>query len=229
MKSIKEHCTELGINRLCHFTQSRNLAHVIGDASGLLSRRTLENKKLPHNPTDPDRVDGRDDLICCSIEYPNTYYFIKVRTRDHLFRDWVVLYIKPDHLWDDSTWYCPCNAARGCGQYIANGKRAFDALFLDNPPGCSFPRRSTHLACSPTDAQAEILLAEPIPIESIIGMAVRDEDQAVRELCRLRIQGLDFSWPIYLAPLFFERDRVSRLVQAGHRPTETKYMRGDIS
>ena len=67
---------------------------------------------MPHNPTDPDRYDGRDDLICCSIEYPNTYYFVKVREHDHLFKDWVVLLIEPSYLWHPDTCFCPCNAAR---------------------------------------------------------------------------------------------------------------------
>ncbi len=47
---------------------------------------TLQSYGMPHNPTDPDRYDGRDDLICCSIEYPNTNYFFKVRKHDHLFK-----------------------------------------------------------------------------------------------------------------------------------------------
>jgi hypothetical protein len=87
MNLIRQECASRGITRICHFTQSRNLAHIFDDPLGLCSTRTLQEHDLPHNPTDTERFDGRNDLICCSIEYPNTYYFIKVREREPLFKD----------------------------------------------------------------------------------------------------------------------------------------------
>jgi len=67
---------------------------------------------MPHNPTDHSRYDGRDDLICCSIEYPNSYYFANVRNNDRLFKDWVVLTIKPEYLWHPDTWIIMYNGER---------------------------------------------------------------------------------------------------------------------
>ena len=121
MNLIQQECVNRGITRICHFTQSRNLAHIFDDPLGLCSKRTLQQYDMPHNPTDPDRYDGRDDLICCSIEYPNTYYFAKVREQDHLFKDWVVLMIDPSYLWHPETCFCPCNAARARGAISKQG------------------------------------------------------------------------------------------------------------
>lgn len=118
MMRIRRECNRRGITRLCHFTQSRNLAHILGDCVGILSRRRLESNDLPYNPTDPDRWDGCEHLVCCSIEYPNVYYFAKVREQDHLFKDWVVLLIKPDFLWTPGTKFCPCNAATARGHTL---------------------------------------------------------------------------------------------------------------
>ena len=181
---------------------------------------------MPHNPTDPDRYDGRDDLICCSIEYPNTYYFAKVREQDHLFRDWAVLMIEPSYLWRPETCFCPCNAARAHGAYIQTGINGFRSLYADTSPGISFTRPGRHLPAAPTDIQAEVLLHDPIPIDSIIGIAVQTAEQAQRELCRLKLQGITLDKPVYIVPAFFDRKRLSQFIQNGVRAEETLYENG---
>lgn len=228
MNLIQQECVNRGITRLCHFTQSRNLAHIFDDPLGLCSKRTLQQNDMPHNPTDPDRYDGRDDLICCSIEYPNTYYFAKVREQDHLFKDWVVLMIDPSYLWHPETCFCPCNAARSCGAYIQTGINGFRSLYADTSPGISFSRPSRQLPAAPTDIQAEVLLKDPIPLDSIIGITVHTEEQAHREICRLKLQGITLDKPIYIAPDFFNRPSLSRLIQRGVRATETIYENGGL-
>jgi hypothetical protein len=186
---------------------------------------------MPHNPTDPDRYDGRDDLVCCSIEYPNTYYFVKVREHDRLFKDWVVLLIDPSYLWHPETCFCPCNAARSRGGYIQTGLNGFSSLYATTSPGISFSRPAGHLPAAPTDIQAEVLLKDPIPLESIIGIAVQSEKQAQREVCRLNLQGISIDKPIYIAPDFFQRSTLlntygTGLIQRGVRATETLYRNG---
>lgn len=229
MNLIQQECVNRGITRICHFTQSRNLAHIFDDSLGLCSKRTLQQYDMPHNPTDPDRYDGRDDLICCSIEYPNTYYFAKVREQDRLFKDWVVLMIEPSYLWHPETCFCPCNAARSCGGYIRTGIEGFRSLYTPISPGFTAYRRSTrHLPAAPTDIQAEVLLKDPIPIDSIIGIAVHTEEQACREICRLELQGITLDKPIYIAPDFFNKALLSRSIQRGVRATETIYENGGL-
>ena len=226
MSLVQQECADRGITRICHFTQSRNLAHIFDDPIGLCSKRTLQQYDMPHNPTDPDRYDGRDDLICCSIEYPNTYYFAKVRDQDHLFKDWVVLMIDLRYLWHPDTCFCPCNAARSRGAHIQTGINGFRSLYADTSPGINFARSARHLPAAPTDIQAEVLLNDPIPLQFINSIAVHTEEQAHREICRLRLQGITLMKPIYIAPDFFNRASLSRLIQRGVRATETKYGNG---
>lgn len=227
MNLIQKECKIRGITRICHFTQSRNLAHIFDDPVGLCSNQTLKTSDMPFNPTDPERFDGRDDLICCSIEYPNVYYFAKVRDQDPLFKDWVVLMIEPSYLWNPGTCFCPCNAARNHGGFIESGLNGFLSLYNSTSPGFPYYTRSSkHLPSAPTDVQAEALLTDPIPIESIIGIAVQSSDQAQREICRLRLQGIMLKKTIYIIPDFFDKMVLPRMIQNGVRAQETIYQSG---
>lgn len=227
MSLIQQECVNRGITRICHFTQSRNLSHIYDDPFGLYSTKTLQQYDMPHNPTDPNRYDGRDDLICCSIEYPNTYYFTKVRDQDHLFKDWVVLMIDPSYLWHPETCFCPCNAARDRGRYIQTGINGFYSLYAPTSPGFPAYTRSTkHLPSAPTDIQAEVLLNDPILLDSMIGIAVHTKEQARQEIYRLEIQGITLDKPIYIAPDLFDKASLSQMIQRGIRATETLYENG---
>lgn len=226
MSTIQKDCHRRGITRLCHFTQSRNMAHIFGDCNGILSTQTLKNNGMPYNPTDRYRYDGHDDLVCCSIEYPNTYYFARVRNNDLLFEDWVVLYINPSRLWHPETLFCPCNAARERGAYIKNGIQGLQSLFAQTSPGISFNRNLRHLPEAPTDIQAEVLLKDPIPLDSITGVVVQSNEQAKSEIFRLSLQGISLNKPIFIIPEFFNRAALSRLIQNGNRVAETLYNHG---
>jgi len=223
---IQQECHRRGITRLCHFTQSRNLAHILGDCTGILSRKNLEASDLPHNPTDPDRYDGCDHLVCCSLEYPNVYYFAKVREQDHLFKDWVVLLIKPHFLWKPGTKFCPCNAATARGAYIRHGFGSFSSMFAQTVPGIRFSRPPNHLPCCPTNIQAEVLVPDPIGLEDITAIVVADEDQAKREICRANLQGLTIDKQILIIPDFFNKNRLARAIQNGNRVTERSFNNG---
>jgi hypothetical protein len=227
MNPIQQECTRRGITRLCHFTQSRNIAHIFDEPFGLYSTKTLRDNDMPYNPTDPERYDGRDELICCSVEYPNTYYFDRVKSKEPLFKDWVILYIDPMYLWHPDTFFCPCNAARRCGTYIQGETSGFQALFLQSSPGINFNRNPRHLPAAPTDIQAEVLINDPIPLDSIIGVVVQNNDQAKNEMLRLSLQGITLNKPIYIIPEFYNKALISRLIQSGNRVTETLYNHGD--
>ena len=226
MREIKQECVARGITRLCHFTQSRNLAHVFDSPYGLLSRRTLRIQDMPHNPTDLNRYDGRDDLICCSVEYPNVYYFAKVQESDRLFRDWVVLLVDPRYLWHPETRFCACNAARERGRYIIRGIQGFRSLYETTSPGINFTRSSSHLPASPTDIQAEVLIKDPIPLQSITGIVVKTELQAQLEILRLNLQDISIDTKIYIVPEFFDRRTLPRLIRLGKRKAERLYKDG---
>ena len=163
-----------GITRLCHFTPSRNLAHIANDPRGVLATRHLKaDEQTLFNPTDIERLDGYPDHVCCSIQYPNAWYFKRARDNEILFRDWVVLLIGPHYLWRIGTKFCPRNAAADRGRLISEGVEAFDALFADVVEGArSYRRGPNHPGCLPTDEQAEVLIPDRIRRGDMQGVVV---------------------------------------------------------
>lgn len=221
---IKAEAERRGITRLCHFTPSRNLAHIASDPRGLLASRHLkDNEKSVFNPTDRERHDGYPDHVCCSIEYPNAWYFRRAREQEKLFRDWVVVFIKCHYLWRMGTKFCPRNAAAGYGRLVDEGAAAFDALFAQSVEGNrTFVRGTSHPDFLPTDEQAEVLIPDVVGHEDIMGVAVRSENQAKREVAAFRM--LRGKAPrIFVVPEFFSPGRLSGLLRTGGRPVEPSF------
>ncbi|MCY3999347.1 MAG: DarT ssDNA thymidine ADP-ribosyltransferase family protein [Bacteroidetes bacterium] len=221
MTKIEQECQRRGITRLCHFTQSRNLAHILGDSQAILSNQHLQSLDLPYNPTDPNRWDDCEDMICCSLEFPNVDYFHRARKRDHLFKDWVILLIKPHYLWMDGTKFCPVNAATRKGFFIADGYKSFLGLFSQNTHGLAYNRSPQHLECAPTNIQAEVLVPHPIHLDSITSIVVADEEQAKREIRRAFLQGLSIDKNILVVPEFYKRSDLAQSIQQGNRVNES--------
>jgi hypothetical protein len=218
---IEEDVRRRGITRLCHFTKSSNLTHIIG-AGEIRSVTQLEREVEGFRPTDTQRRDGHPDRICCTIEYPNTWYLDKVRGEDPNFLDWVILTIDPWPLWHDQTKFSPSNAARAKGAVIRPGLAGYQAMFAPVVHGQrEFRRLPSHPPWWPTDDQAEVLVAAPIPCSSIRSVIVRDHGQAVREVARAshnrQVSKLP---PIAVAPTLFDKGRLSSSVRRGHHPPE---------
>lgn len=218
-------CAKRGITRLCHFTPSRNLIHVL--ASGYLKdRRTLDLEARDEvNPTDEYRLDGHLDKICCSVEYPNSYYLDIVTRKELIFLDWVILFIDPVVLWSPGTLFCPRNAAAENGSLIADGWPGYESMFAPRVQGTGgrvFRRQLSHLSCSPTDLQAEVLVPGPIPLEAIRGMAMLTEKQANTERARWDTLGLTPpTAQTVVAPVLFDKMALTKHIWTGRRPTET--------
>lgn len=217
------------ISRLCHFTPSRNLLHIASDPNGILSTSRLqEDEKAVFNPTDLARFDGFPDHVCCSIQYPNAYYFKTARSKESIFADWVVVFIKPDHLWAAGTKFCERNAAANCGAGVAEGVDAFDAMFKPQVLGAGcryFTRGPAHPPWLPTDQQAEVLIPDCVAREDILGVAVADEAQARREISRLKLVKAVIP-PIVVAPDFFNPGWLSTQLRGGTVPPETLFHLG---
>ncbi len=162
--SIRSSVTRRGITRLCHFTPSQNLAHIAEDPKGILASQHLENdEKAVFNPTDSNRWDSHPNHVCCSIQYPNAWYFRTARSKESLFPDWVILLIEAHYLWHVGTKFCPRNAAAGGGRSIREGAEAFEALFAGTVEGSRTLRRGpSHPAFLPTDEQAEVLVPDKV-------------------------------------------------------------------
>ena len=226
---IREKVTTRQITRLCHFTPSRNLLHIASDPNGILSTARLRtDEKAVFNATDIVRYDGFPDHVCCSIQYPNAWYFRTARNNENLFADWVVLFIKPDHLWAPGTKFSERNAAANRGTRVAEGGDAFDSMFRSEVPGAYgrvFNRTSNHPSWLPTDEQAEVLIPDRVAREDILGVAVADESQAKREISRLKLMRAVIP-PIFVAPDFFRPDRLSTQLRRGTVPHETLFHPG---
>lgn len=227
MNGIRAHALRRGITRLCHFTPSRNLAHIARDSRGILASRHLQNDETAiFNPTDKERMDGYPDHVCCSIQYPNAWYFRMARGKERLFLDWVVLLIDSSYLWRASTKFCARNAAAGYGRGVRSGAAAFDALFAPSVEGVRTYRRGPkHPNFLPTDEQAEVLIPDRIGGNDVNGVVVRDDDQAALETSRLRLVGLPVP-RIVVVPEFFDPRALSGRLRSGLVPVEREYQRG---
>jgi hypothetical protein len=218
---IRNEIMSKNITRLCHLTRSSKAMHILSSEEGIKAVDFLD--KSLYDANDSLRLDGRLQHINCSLEYPNHWYWNKVKDKDPLFQDWVILLINPELLTLDSTEFCPVNAAKGYGAYIASGYAAFQNLFAPAINGRS--RYRTMLPCCPTDDQAEVLVYRNISRHDIFGVVVKDEDQAEKELIRWEQCGIP-KFNIIIAPDLFS-GAWSNKVRQGIRPQEYKYEGGE--
>lgn len=228
--TIRMSAMDRGITRLCHFTPSRNLVHIATDPRGVLASTHLtEGDKSVFNPTDAARLDGYSDHVCCSVQYPNAWYFRKARAKDQIFRDWVVLLFKPRYLWMKGTKFCPRNAAASRGSNVREGLASFESLFAPAVRGAyekTYRRMASHPLWLTTDDQAEVLIPDRVVREDVIGIAVIDDSQARREIARM--EQLRKRVPrIVVAPLFFDPGMLSSTLRGGVVPLEREFYPGD--
>ena len=225
---IRDLAIQRRITRLCHFTPSRNLCHIARDPVGLLATRNLDqDRRRVYSATDSDRINGYLDYVCCSIQYPNAWYFRKARKRDTLFRDWAILLIDPSYLWRTGTRFCQRNAAAAGGSGVSGGFAAFKSLFAEQVRGSQGRVYERHLKppSVPTDDQAEVLVPDRIQRTHLQAAVVFNPSQAAREQYRLSLAGADL--PIAIAPDFFDPGELSRMLKRGRTPVETPYRPGD--
>lgn len=209
---------EKGVTRLCHFTKLKDLTHIISTDNGILASNAI--RPDVKDAKDPARYDGELDYVCCSVEYPNSWYLRKAQERDNnqIFREWVVVYIDLSVLKYRSMKFCPCNAARNRGAYIKDNVDEMGALFA-SPDVLNWRRTATMLTCCPTNDQAEILIKDNVPFHFIKGFAVCCEEDAKRIYSMMKVYDKP-DVPIYVAPDVLGT-KWSQLVRDGIRPEET--------
>jgi len=173
-------------------------------------------------PTDLQRLDQHTAAVSCSIEYPNSWYLDKARERDVIFRDWVVLLINPAYLWQDGALFCPRNAAAQFGRAVQPGLAGFQQLYAPTVVGAygkTFRRTAVHLACCPTDEQAEVLIPDAIQWKDVFGLVVVDKQQASREHVRLEMLQVALEeLQIVVAPALYDKYALSNYIRSGRRP-----------
>ncbi|WP_181320111.1 DarT ssDNA thymidine ADP-ribosyltransferase family protein [Saccharothrix carnea] len=220
MNAITAEARRRGITRLCHFTRSSALPHVV-EAGAIRSVGDLTRSADFYRPTDTKRLDNHLDHVSCSIEYPNVWYLKVVQDRDAVFTDWIVFLMDITLLDEPEAKFSPHNAASRTVP-ITGGREGFDMLFANNVN--QYRRRTGHPDWWPTSDQAEVLVRSPIPISKVQGIVVRDEDQAERETYRMRGLLPNAAIPqLIVAPEFFTPKALSVAVRSGRRPVESRY------
>lgn len=220
VNAITTEARRRGITRLCHFTRSSTLPHVV-EAGAIRAVGALRRSADFYRPTDTKRFDNHLDHVSCSIEYPNVWYFDTARKQDSIFTDWIVFLLDIALLDEPETKFSPRNAASPTAS-IAGGLEAFDKLFADNVT--IYSRRPGHPDWWPTSDQAEVLVRGPIPMSKVQGIVVRDEDQAELETYRMRELLPNAAIPqLIIAPTFFTPRDLSNAVRSGRRPGEIRY------
>ncbi|TYC83919.1 DUF4433 domain-containing protein [Acetobacterium wieringae] len=211
--------TARGVIRLCHFTKLQSLTHIINSENGIMASSSI--RQDTKNATDTARYDGELDYVCCSVQYPNSWFLNKAIQNNHdkIFRDWVVLYIDLSILNYKEAKFCPCNASKSRGYYINNDMDNIDSIFATSVPTFSYPRTPKMLTCCPTDGQAEILIKDNIPLNFVNGIAIGNEDVAKRVYAMLKMCDIE-RIPLYIAPDVLSPNW-SSMIKNDRRPDET--------
>lgn len=208
-----------GVTRLCHFTKFQSLTHIAPSADGIKASSSI--RQDIKNVIDKERYDGELDYVCCSVQYPNSWFMKKAiqNNTDKIFKEWVVLYVNLSILNDKSAKFCPCNASKARGAYIQDKMSNVESIFAASVPTFTYPRSAAMLPCCPTDGQAEILIKHNIPRKYIIGIVVGNEDVAKRVYAMLKMYDIEDT-PIYIAP-YVMTPTWSNMIKRGTRPVET--------
>jgi len=226
LRAIEAECARRGITRVVHFTQSRNLAHILPEPGGIKCTADIRREAADVlNVNDPSRLDQREDYISCTVQYPNYWMLRIMKDREKFFDEWAILLINSSVLWQPSTFFCPRNAAALGGALLATGATAFHGMFADTVTGQggrTWRRTPKMLAHAPTDDQAEVMVHKYIPRSLITGVAVKSRELAVREQARLSIFAGVPRIPWIVAPELFGV-APSTMVRQGQQPAEEIY------
>ena len=191
-KEFIEEIRKKNIEYLIHFTPTLNLYSIL-EQKKIMSRAILENLDLEQFDildyiqfTDDIRYDDKN-YINLSLSGPNTFLFSKFRqkTLNDITVNWCVLMIKPMHIYDSETLFSVTNAASNAAknQYGITGDiHKFKQLFSDELKICTSSgvriiKRGNIANKYPTDVQAEVLVKDSIPLESVISVCFESEEK----------------------------------------------------
>ncbi|SBT89319.1 protein of unknown function [Streptomyces sp. DI166] len=177
------------LTRLTHFTPSLNLPSIFADGQLRSVKDLSEDVRACYRVTDLQRLDGYPDRVCCSLQYPNGFYFDIARRKAHVvnYPDWVCLLLDKAVAATEGALFCPRNAAAGSG-LAAPGVAGFRACYAPSVQGQGGQTRTRgprHDPGSPTDIQAEVLVTAPVPVSAIHAIVFPTEAAASEEYGRL--------------------------------------------
>lgn len=191
-KEFQEEIERREIDCLIHFTPTINLFSIL-ENNELMSRAKLENLDIEQFDildyvqfTDDVRYDDKN-YINLSLSGPNTFLFSKFRqkTKDDFTLNWCVIKINPKHIYDSETLFAITNAASNAAkrQYgISGDLNKFKMLFTEQLNinaynGVRTISRNSARLKYPTDVQAEILVKDKIPTDSILAVCFESEEK----------------------------------------------------
>lgn len=223
--TVAEKVAELKLERVVHFTQEKNLYHIIS-RGGIIPNETLsKNAQVYFDPTDSLRLDGHPDKTCVTFTYPNPFYFDVVKKSRELtgFSDWVLLFIKTDVLSRDGVLFCECNAAVRGGRLLKTGVTGLERCFADlvYPVTQRSPTQDPRAA---TNLQAEALIPGPIPLTDIIAIATPTKQHAGNARARLETTDINpdqFKWVV--SKEMFDKKLLTNAILSGSPVPETNY------
>lgn len=183
-KEFQKEISRRGIEYLIHFTPTIIL-YSIYEQGKLMSRSMLESLDIAQFDildyvqfTDKVRYDDKN-FINLSISGPNTYLFSKFRERniDNITISWCVLKIDPKHIYEKETRFAVTNAASNEAKRIGitGDFEKFKILFADNI-SIRHGSRGNIAPKYPTSVQAEVLVRDVIPLESIIEVCFETQE-----------------------------------------------------
>jgi hypothetical protein len=214
-----------GITRVVHFTPTINLTSIYKQEA-LLSREKLKHLAVADPGlhladyvefTDRLRLDGLNDYLNLSIQHPNHCLFKKFRDSCRNWYDsWCVIALKVECIWYADTMFSIGNAAGSYSKrHGINGQyKTFCSLFQDkvlagNMYGQRILTRTNLSDCHTTDAQAEVLVKERIPIDCISEVFFETQEEANRIRRALAISTNTPLPPFTNNPAVFGGDRTN--------------------
>lgn len=211
-----------GVSRLCHFTKLQGLTKILATEEGIIASSLIRQDSK--NVNDNDRYDGELNHVCCTIEYPNSWFLSTAikSNEDRVFREWVVLCIGLEILLVRSAKFCECNASKNYGRLIQDDFEKIDEIFANNVSSFKYPRTAEMLSCCPTNGQAEILIKDNIPRKYITRIIVENSDVAKRIYAMQEFYEIS-KIPIYIAPDVLSPSW-SSMVKKGIRPQEQLFI-----
>lgn len=188
-EAVAARLAAMPVARLAHFTPSKNLPNIIRDGMLRSVKDLSADVRACYTPTDLLRLDGFREKVCCSLQFPNGYYFARARTERQFlnYPDWVCLLMDKTVAAKSGTLFCPRNAAStsgACSPGVA-GLESCYAPAVTGQGGITRQRGPQHDPGSPTDVQAEVLVTAPILLSAVTAIVVPTEAAAIQEHARL--------------------------------------------
>ena len=166
-----------GIQYLVHFTRIENLVSILNH--GLMTRKSLDEKKLSYCFNDSERLDNLPDTISLSVTSPNYKMFWKYRQSDKSAK-WIIIRLHAYQVL--SSLECAFNFTNAANHEvrdtpIADRKEisAFQKIFYDSEDDI---RQKCELKNNePTDPQAEVLCFNSIQLNFFEGIVFFNQEQ----------------------------------------------------